>query len=287
MTSMNVFKKIVILTNFLSLVVGLILIGIGSYTFNSLRISQSLSLSLIALGGFITLVSFCGCWGSENEHINLLRVYVVVLILLVLCQIVIGIIAFKHRDSMDEFLDDAWDQAYRKDTKLINNVEQYFECCGFSSPMDRAVPAQCSINYGYVSSCRESLHSTFMGSFQTIGITGAVLGGLEVSIVLLSNCWYLVSADSFPRVEERIGSEKSRKWLEILGYNVCRCILAIIHMPSLTITINPSILQLIGLLCAFILIILIDHNAEIEARQVLLAEVRQLDRELSKRLAVS
>ncbi|RUS24504.1 NUC141 domain-containing protein [Jimgerdemannia flammicorona] len=152
----------------------------GSYTFNSTGFSQSLSISLITLGGFITLVSFCGCWGSENEHLGLLRFYVVVLIGLVVLQIAIGVVAFKYRNDMDDFLDDAWDHAYHKDSKLIHNVEQYFQCCGFASSMDRAVPTHCSVEYGYVSSCRENLRSSFIDSYQTIGIVGAVLGGLEV-----------------------------------------------------------------------------------------------------------
>ncbi|CAG8623722.1 11888_t:CDS:2, partial [Diversispora eburnea] len=115
-------------------------------TSSSLR--YNFAYALITIGGFISLVSFFGCYGAANEKISFLQIYVSLLFSLIVSQI---------------------------EPHLILNVENYFQCCGFNSINDRVVePCR------FYDSCHEMMKDPLIYSLQTIGIVGVVLGILEV-----------------------------------------------------------------------------------------------------------
>ncbi|RHZ49009.1 hypothetical protein Glove_535g28 [Diversispora epigaea] len=182
-------KRVVVVLNSLSLLAGFILITTGYYLYGvesevthvtSSSLRYNFAYALITIGGFISLVSFFGCYGAANEKIGFLQVYVSLLFSLIVSQIVMGSFAFAYRQDADYILDHSWSKAYREEPHLIFNVENYFQCCGFNSINDRVVePCR------YYDPCHEMMKDPLIYSLQTIGIVGVVLGILELLCLLL------------------------------------------------------------------------------------------------------
>jgi len=51
--------------------------------------------------------------------------------------------------------------------------------------LDRPVPITCAIDRRYTAGCRENIQTAFQDSLQAIGVIGAILGGIEVTLLIL------------------------------------------------------------------------------------------------------
>ncbi|KAI9314842.1 Tetraspanin family-domain-containing protein [Dichotomocladium elegans] len=122
----------------LAMVAGLAILSIGAYTFNS-TVSRTLSLILLAVGSFVTVISFTAYFGAHIEHVGFLKTYSsTVAILLILELITLGV-AYLYRKQADLFGSQAWDFFKENDSKLLFDIEQSLHCCGYSDPSDRPV----------------------------------------------------------------------------------------------------------------------------------------------------
>ncbi|GJJ69074.1 inositol-pentakisphosphate 2-kinase [Entomortierella parvispora] len=174
--------------NLLSLLVGMILLCVGTFVYFApgavFVTSTMLPHLVLVLGATITLVSFLGYYGVMNEKRWILWVHGFTLLIAIALQITVGAFAFAYRNQGGEVLDKAWDRVFRTDPRGIHDLESFFQCCGFEHVFDRAVPATCALDHHYMTGCREHIQTAFQDSLQSIGVIGAILGGIElVSLV--------------------------------------------------------------------------------------------------------
>ncbi|KAF8936942.1 Tetraspanin family-domain-containing protein [Dissophora ornata] len=174
--------------NLLSLLVGMILLCVGTFVYfapGAVFVASTLLPHLIlVLGATISLVSFLGYYGAMNEKRWILWTHGLILLIAIALQITVGAIAFVYRNQGNEVLDKAWDRVFKSDPRVIRDLESFFQCCGFEHVLDRAVPVTCALDHHFMTGCRENIQTTFQDSLQAIGVIGAILGGIELVSLL-------------------------------------------------------------------------------------------------------
>ncbi|KAF9286636.1 putative tetraspanin-19 [Mortierella alpina] len=174
--------------NLLSLLVGMILLCVGTFVYfapGAVFVTSTLLPHLVlVLGATISLVSFLGYYGVMNEKRWILWLHGLILLIAIALQITVGAIAFVYRNQGTEVLDKAWDRVFRSDPRVIQDLESFFQCCGFENVLDRAVPVTCPLDHHYMTGCRENIQTAFQDSLQAIGVIGAILGGIELVSLL-------------------------------------------------------------------------------------------------------
>ncbi|KAG0279958.1 Leukocyte surface antigen cd53 [Linnemannia exigua] len=174
--------------NLLSLLVGMILLFVGTFVYfapGAVFVTSTLLPHLIlVLGATISLVSFLGYYGVMNEKRWILWVHGLILLIAIALQIAVGAVAFVYRNQGNEVLDKAWDRVFHNDPRVILDLESFFQCCGFEHVLDRPVPITCAIDRRYTTGCRENIQTAFQDSLQAIGVIGAILGGIELVSLL-------------------------------------------------------------------------------------------------------
>ncbi|KAF9112744.1 Leukocyte surface antigen cd53 [Mortierella sp. AM989] len=174
--------------NLLSLLVGMILLCVGTFVYfapGAVFVTSTLLPHLIlVLGATISLVSFLGYYGAMNEKRWILWIHGLALLIAIALQITVGAIAFVYRNQGNEVLDKTWERVYRSDPRVIQDLETFFQCCGFEHVLDRPVPMTCALDHHFMTGCRESIHTAFQDSLQAIGVIGAILGGIELVCLL-------------------------------------------------------------------------------------------------------
>ncbi|KAF9359016.1 hypothetical protein BGX26_000343 [Mortierella sp. AD094] len=119
-----------------------------------------------------------------NEKRWILWIHGLTLLIAIALQITVGAIAFVYRNHGNEVLDKAWERVYKSDPRVIQDLESFFQCCGFEHVFDRAVPATCALDHHFMTGCRENIQTAFQDSLQAIGVIGAILGGIELVSLL-------------------------------------------------------------------------------------------------------
>ncbi|KAG0239198.1 Tetraspanin family-domain-containing protein [Mortierella sp. GBAus27b] len=174
--------------NLLSLLVGMILLCVGTFIYfapGAIFVSSTtLPHLVLVLGAIISLVSFLGYYGTLNEKRWVLWLHVFLLLVIVALQITVGSIAFAYRNKGSEVLDNAWGRVFESDHRAILDLENFFQCCGFEHVLDRAVPVTCALELRFITGCRENILTAFQDSLQAIGVIGAILGGIELVSLL-------------------------------------------------------------------------------------------------------
>lgn len=111
--------------------------------------------------------------------------YLFILGILMAGQIALGVCAFIYRDNIPSTLETAWDNA---DQQTRYNIEEEFNCCGYSSPSDYpATPCDST----WTSGCQQSLEDTLRNNSLAIGITCLTLLAIEffAFVCPLCLCW--------------------------------------------------------------------------------------------------
>lgn len=139
--------------NFLFWLMGVLLLGIGTYAVidkwasgegfrmeNVYDIIFNLAFLLIICGGVISIVSFAGCIGALRENMCLLKFYSFCLLMFFLLEMALAALGFIFPYKVSGFLEgtlsDELIQNYRDDLdfqNLIDLVQKDFECCGISN----------------------------------------------------------------------------------------------------------------------------------------------------------
>jgi len=145
-------KYIMFMANFLFWLMGVLLLGIGTYAVidkwasgegfrleNVYDIIFNLAFLLIICGGVIAIVSFAGCIGALRENMCLLKFYSFCLLLFFLLEMALAALGFIFPYKVSGFLEGTLSeeliQNYRDDLdfqNLIDLVQKDFECCGIS-----------------------------------------------------------------------------------------------------------------------------------------------------------
>ncbi|XP_073245825.1 CD151 antigen-like [Porites lutea] len=91
---------------------------------------------MIGTGGLIIIVSVCGCYGIVKEHRYFLTSFLILLTLIFFIECAVGIVAFLHRDQIEEELDKTaltrMNEYGSSDdvTKSFDSLHQNLKCCG-------------------------------------------------------------------------------------------------------------------------------------------------------------
>lgn len=177
--------------NFLFMLSGLALIGLGSYAIGStlaFLTSTTLAVGVIVVGCFITIICFLGCCGAVKESTWMLKLFAFFVLVFILAEISLGITAYVKRDSIAGFVENSWIELYETDKDAIVDIQTAFECCGWSNASYYAVPPYnendnqtCVEVYGFEDGCQEIIVQTAEDSLLYIGITAIVLGVLQIA----------------------------------------------------------------------------------------------------------
>jgi hypothetical protein len=208
--SLTASRGFVVAANSLTVLAGLVLILIGLYGWLAPNIrlySDGLPFATIAIGVFVFLISIIGCCGAVWEHKPTLLVYFTILMVLVIVQLIAAIVTLADTRNIDFLLDTAWQNAYDRHPKIIREIEDKYECCGFRTTTDRAVPKfpkdACTKSewFGYETPCFDSLYESYRDHQRTVGIWGIVLALIQIFALLFAYILikYLPSSDQRER----------------------------------------------------------------------------------------
>lgn len=130
-------------------------------TFSS--ISTDPAAVMVAVGGFIFIISFFGTVGALRENICFLKTYMIVMIIIVILEVIAGLLAFAFWPEVQRSVDSKFKTAierYRDDVDLqnaIDAVQENFQCCGSTDLNDWDInryfkcggrsPEQCGVPY--------------------------------------------------------------------------------------------------------------------------------------------
>lgn len=130
-------------------------------TFSS--ISTDPAAVMVAVGGFIFIISFFGTVGALRENICFLKTYMIVMIIIVILEVIAGLLAFAFWPEVQKSVDSKFKTAierYRDDVDLqnaIDSVQENFQCCGSTDLNDWDInryfkcggrsPEQCGVPY--------------------------------------------------------------------------------------------------------------------------------------------
>ncbi|XP_069134072.1 CD151 antigen-like [Argopecten irradians] len=181
-------KITLLVLNVICLLAGLAVLGLGFWVMLEgskyialleASLLSKASYMLIAVGGFVSLISLVGCWGTLTENKCLLGTYFTCLLLITLLQAAAAVLGFMFFDNVnsypDKYVGDAILKSYSSDgknlvTKAIDTVQEEFACCGYNSPFDWghsetfnntvvAVPVSCCKNKNEIL-CNQNVPST-------------------------------------------------------------------------------------------------------------------------------
>ncbi|KAI9295845.1 hypothetical protein K502DRAFT_303227 [Neoconidiobolus thromboides FSU 785] len=159
------------------------------------------------LGAGIVLffISFLGAFAAFMENKKLLHSYFAGLLALVLFQAGTFLYTFFTGLSANDILEAAWDKAYKESPRILKAVEQEFECCGFKTILDRAVPKSspvtCSTSplYGYKTSCYAVLMDNYREASVLITTISVII--IIIQATTLAVTW--IMAEKTPTEAER------------------------------------------------------------------------------------
>jgi len=172
--------------NFLCVVVGVILIGVGVSTINGFKYMQLVDHNsfgappklFIAIGAIMFIIAFLGCCGAYMENHSMIMCYSVLVGLVLVLQLGVGISAFLLKDDVEKVAEDAFMATlhrYHNMTDPENQdirrswdiVQSELQCCGVNNytnwkgtldkfehnpANDTLVPSSCCIG-GAVDKC--------------------------------------------------------------------------------------------------------------------------------------
>jgi len=187
-------KKALIGMNFLFMIFGLTLLGLGIYMFVSLgnvksMISMGLPIALLILGTFIGLLSCFGCCGASRRSKPLLLIYLGLLLILVLAQILVGWYGITQSEDLESKLYDEWKDISNNDK---NALQDQFDCCGFYNSTDypgsdcNNTKAQ---NDPDLEGCEDKIKDVCKTYLKVIIVIGSIFAAIEL-IGLITSCLF-------------------------------------------------------------------------------------------------
>ncbi|KAJ2693470.1 hypothetical protein H4218_006025 [Coemansia sp. IMI 209128] len=119
----------------------------------------SLPISSLVLGSLVVLISLVGIVSSVKRSQYMFGAYSGLLTLLVLVQLVVLLAIWLRPYDIESRFSDVWEKLYKNDPDTLRLIEKDLKCCGFQSPVDMAVPANCATkkHYGFSAGCIKPL----------------------------------------------------------------------------------------------------------------------------------
>uniref|UniRef100_A0A2A4K689 Tetraspanin n=1 Tax=Heliothis virescens TaxID=7102 RepID=A0A2A4K689_HELVI len=203
-----VAKYALIIVNIVFCLAGLAIIALG--TAAHIQLDQihdlipvnlsALSISIIVLGSFIFIVSYCACCGAIRESRCMLVFYAVIMAILASVKIYITVVIFRFLDTALSTVS-SWLNSAFNNTDLrpaYYGMENLFRCCGTTgsnSYTDRGepIPPSCCGNLNNIAGNTENLQcaaaDAFSGCTELVGeyfeTFGAAIGGVLIFVIII------------------------------------------------------------------------------------------------------
>ena len=178
----RIFKYVLVLTNSLTMLSGLILLGLGLTGLAKADdrfgiIGTGAFATLTAIGFLACLLSALGIVGALKEHIRSLKAFFALLLIILVLQFTVGIVAMTHAGEVSNTLTRVWSQAAVNNPRAIVYLETKFECCGLRNVTDMAVPPDCASNpsFGFQSPCLAKAFADARANMAGLGSAAIVL----------------------------------------------------------------------------------------------------------------
>ncbi len=177
------FKIILLASNLIFLIFGLVLIIAGAYALNSKAnafTGQSLPAGIIAVGVFTLFLSALGAIAAWRESRFLLGLYFVFLLCIVIVMFSIGVAIMVNKGNSEKYIVDAW---FAAPPDLISAAQLDFSCCGLRTVPDP--PATCPAKFS--GPCLPALKTAWEKAYHvsgSIGIAFSILMAVSMFIVL-------------------------------------------------------------------------------------------------------
>lgn len=129
-----------------------------------LRVESAEYLTL-AVGCFLLLVGFLGCYGAGKESSWMLTIFIIIMIVIILAEVAAPILAFIYYPEIESFMENRV-ETYDRDSaeadavfnvEFIDQLQVGLQCCGWSSSDDYSdgpLPPSCCKSF-----TQESLES--------------------------------------------------------------------------------------------------------------------------------
>eukprot|EP00732_Lithocolla_globosa_P001724 Lithocolla_globosa_v1_NODE_928_length_3073_cov_1148.102386.p2 type:complete len:193 gc:universal NODE_928_length_3073_cov_1148.102386:649-71(-) len=113
-------------------------------------ISSSLAIGTIVLGTVVFFVSFVGFFGAWKRSKCWLYIYIAITGFTLVCQIVVGALAFTYADQAQDLVEEAWGELSES---IKDQIYEDFECCGLNNETPPAA-GECNTTLDY---CQDAL----------------------------------------------------------------------------------------------------------------------------------
>lgn len=188
MTGYFTVKSILALVNILIFVFGLIIIGVGADLIKVLHfgLPHELSIAVIVLGVFISIVGGVGIYGVFSENGMYLRTYIILIFIAFALKIITLILILTKSSQINSYFDGIFKSKSTGDIARAEYIQNTFQCCGTS-------------NCKYSEPCGPKLQSAYMKLALPIGI----VAGIEACIIIICLLYisYLVKKSTISKSE--------------------------------------------------------------------------------------
>lgn len=119
--------------------------GLSEYIFTNNQLLLIGAYIMIAVGGFLFLVGFCGCCGAQKKSKCLLIIYIVFCAISFLVALAAGIVEAVYQNQMDTLITDSFVSLQQKEFDALynstNGISQmwYLVMQNVSSPLNSRV----------------------------------------------------------------------------------------------------------------------------------------------------
>ena len=183
------YKKILNASDLVVLLCGIGMLGTGVY---SLSLSHQMSFIATGIPTMILLLSiatmtiaFIGIYSNVMDIPSTIPTTFVVFFIVILIQIVLGSYTLARKSGVELDVSAFW--GLQKPEDLIV-IEQSFQCCGFSSITDRAVPNECLTVYGFTVPCGPKIIPLVQSNMTYVAGDTLLLAAIE-AVALAVGMW--------------------------------------------------------------------------------------------------
>merc|ERR1711916_31789 len=191
----RLFKFFHILLNLVFLLAGAALLGVGAWLFaaHGALLHQDtivsrlapMSIGAMVLGGFVFFVSLIGCCASCKESRCLLNLYAIILLVIIACQVALGVYGFVHHQQL-EHLNVTQAQWESIDITVRNDIEEDFDCCGWTTYDSSGLCAPPKVPY--TAKCEQVIVPWFKKNFKIFAIVALCIGAVQIFALVVACC---------------------------------------------------------------------------------------------------
>eukprot|EP00163_Fabomonas_tropica_P005137 TRINITY_DN145_c0_g1_i3.p1 TRINITY_DN145_c0_g1~~TRINITY_DN145_c0_g1_i3.p1 ORF type:complete len:222 (-),score=69.45 TRINITY_DN145_c0_g1_i3:670-1335(-) len=198
---MGFLSKVFQLTNFLFMLLGVALLGVGAYgmKWNNVfsLLHAKLFIGLLVLGGVVLIIALLGHLGASKNSRGVLKFYWVLLFLLFTSQVVLAGYAYIQYRDINNLVEQGWKDA---SNSVRVDVQNELKCCGFNNANDnKGNPCPTGNN----PACKGRLADFFNKNMKIMMYTAFAVAVLELFFLAFSACVVAtIPKDQIKTIEE-------------------------------------------------------------------------------------